>query len=565
MKYLLICLLFITSFVSGQYSPTGAKTRFVNGIGFGTKDTTGWNSADTVVMIMGRDSTPYIRYKGYWRALAYGGAGSVTSIATNDATGIKGGTITTSGTLRIDTSIIATRARVQKAIDSVNANIALRVKYTDTSTMLTPYLRTVGLTMPVAFTVANSPLTGHGNTIAVTGAGIASQYIRGDGQLATLPTGGGGGSSVNYYLNGGTAASVSTYYQMSNTPVIGSGVNFTLAANGVIAQFLTDAGNPNSLTIPAGNWNFELYLSASSSGGTPNYYVDLYKYSIGGTFTLIATNVSIPKPITNGTAIDLYLSSLAVPATTLLTTDRLAVRVNVVNDGRTITLHTQDSHLCQITTTFSGGISALNGLTANTQYLAVGTSGTDFAISSVIDTHTFNLPTSSATNRGALSSANWTTFNNKISPSDTATMLTPYKAAYYTINQSTDSTYFTIKSFSGTQIDTVRLIGSTLSGGGGSSASGTINYISKFTTTSALGNSSIFDNGTSVGINNITPSASAKLDIVSTTQGLLPPRMTNAQRIAIVSPVAGLMVYCTDATEGLYIYKLTGWVSIITL
>jgi hypothetical protein len=54
------------------------------------------------------------------------------------------------------------------------------------------------------------------------------------------------------------------------------------------------------------------------------------------------------------------------------------------------------------------------------QYLAVGTSGTDFNISSATDTHTFNLPTASATNRGALSSADWTTFNGKVSPSDTA-------------------------------------------------------------------------------------------------------------------------------------------------
>lgn len=59
------------------------------------------------------------------------------------------------------------------------------------------------------------------------------------------------------------------------------------------------------------------------------------------------------------------------------------------------------------------GITSLNGLTTNTQYFSVGTSGTDFAISSLVDTHTFNLPTASASNRGALSSADWTTFNSK--------------------------------------------------------------------------------------------------------------------------------------------------------
>lgn len=47
--------------------------------------------------------------------------------------------------------------------------------------------------------------------------------------------------------------------------------------------------------------------------------------------------------------------------------------------------------------------------------------------------------------------------------------------------------------------------------GTGISGSGTTNYISKFTGASAIGDSQLFDNGTNVGINNISPSA--KLDI----------------------------------------------------
>lgn len=59
------------------------------------------------------------------------------------------------------------------------------------------------------------------------------------------------------------------------------------------------------------------------------------------------------------------------------------------------------------------GLTAINSLTGAAQTLTTGTTGTDFAISSSGSTHTFNLPTASATNRGALSSTDWSTFNGK--------------------------------------------------------------------------------------------------------------------------------------------------------
>ncbi|MES2805293.1 MAG: hypothetical protein V4652_06970 [Bacteroidota bacterium] len=49
-----------------------------------------------------------------------------------------------------------------------------------------------------------------------------------------------------------------------------------------------------------------------------------------------------------------------------------------------------------------------------------------------------------------------------------------------------------------------------------------------------------------VGIGTITPHASSVLDVSSTTQGMLTPRMTTVQRAAIASPADGLMVYDTD-------------------
>lgn len=63
-----------------------------------------------------------------------------------------------------------------------------------------------------------------------------------------------------------------------------------------------------------------------------------------------------------------------------------------------------------------------------------------------------------------------------------------------------------------------------------------------------------------VGIGTIVPNASAILDVVSTTKGVLIPRMSDAQRIAIPSPAEGLMVYQNVAPNGLWMFINGAWV-----
>jgi len=222
-------------------------------------------------------------------------------------------------------------------------------------------------------------------------------------------------SQWNYYLNGGTSQGTfggTTYYEFSKTAVIGTGADFNINTNGYIASFITDVADPSLLLIPAGNWNLEFFFSSSSAGGSPSFYTELYKYD-GTTFTLIASGSAAPEGIINGTAIDAYFTSLAVPETVLTVNDRLAIRVYVTASGKTITLHTQNGHLCEVITTFTAGLTALNGLQTQVQNFAVGTSGTDFAINSSGSTHTFNLPSASATARGVVTTTTQTFAGDK--------------------------------------------------------------------------------------------------------------------------------------------------------
>ncbi len=62
-----------------------------------------------------------------------------------------------------------------------------------------------------------------------------------------------------------------------------------------------------------------------------------------------------------------------------------------------------------------------------------------------------------------------------------------------------------------------------------------------------------------IGINTTTPDPSSALDISSTNSGVLAPRMTSAQRLAITSPATSLLVFDTDENE-FYYYEGSTWI-----
>lgn len=114
----------ITSGENIRLNPTTAVILGMTPSGASTDSVLTWNS-----------NTLQVRS----RAASFFGNGTVTSVATNTGTGITGGTITTTGTLAIDTAgVIATKSRLTNTA-------ALKLNLTDTASMLTPYFREVGV------------------------------------------------------------------------------------------------------------------------------------------------------------------------------------------------------------------------------------------------------------------------------------------------------------------------------------------------------------------------------------------------------------------------------------
>ena len=397
----------------------------------------------------GVGATYFLNANGGWTVPAGGGgSGTVTSVSVVSANGFAGtvATATTTPAITLSTTVTGLLKGNGTAISAAtsgtdyapatsgtsilygngaggfsSATIGTGLSFS-TGTLSNTGVTSVGLTMPSAFSVSIPTITTSG-TFAVTGAGTVSQYVRGDGTLGIFPSIGGGGGGSVYYMNGGVTASPSTIggvamYQLSKSPITsGASVDFTANANGAtIASFLTDTGDPNQTSIPAGIWVFECYLSAAGGGSAhPTVQAVVEKWD-GTTLSVIATGVA--EEITNGATKDLYQFAATIPTgTTISATDRIVVQIKVVGAAsKTITLYTQDSNVSSVTTTFANGIASLNGLTAATQLFANGSTGTAPAFVSSTATHTLNIPLASASSvtAGLISKAEYDTFNGKL-------------------------------------------------------------------------------------------------------------------------------------------------------
>jgi hypothetical protein len=200
---------------------------------------------------------------------------------------------------------------------------------------------------------------------------------------------------------------------------------------------------------------------------------------------------------------------------------------------------------------FSGNaITSVNGLTGTTQTFTTGTSGSDFGISSSGSAHTFNIPTSSATNRGALSAADWSIFNGK----QTALGFTPYNATnpsgYISSSSFAGATDATISSPANGQILQYNIVT-------GKWVNTTPGFLSSYTETDPIVraiNGIVKSNGTTIsaavaGTDYVTPSGNIAGSAGSFT-GNLAGDVTGTQSATVVGNAAVIGKVLTGYTSG---------------
>jgi hypothetical protein len=215
-----------------------------------------------------------------------------------------------------------------------------------------------------------------------------------------------------------TAVSANTAYPVKfNTTDLTNGV--TVVNDG--------SSNPTRVTLAnSGIYNIQFSLQLEKTGGSGNMIADIWVRKNGvdipsTTGKVVLTGSANASPIV---AAWNYVLDLADGDYVQLMWSTSNTNVEIVAAGATSPHPAIPSSILTVTQQ-SGimagtGITAINSLTGAAQTMVTGTDSTDFKIVSTGTSHTFNLPTASATNRGALSSANWSTFNGKIGASDTS-------------------------------------------------------------------------------------------------------------------------------------------------
>jgi hypothetical protein len=317
--------------------------------------------------------------------------GTVTSITAG--TGLTGGTITTSGTIAIDSTVATltgTQTLTNKTlttpiigqINDVNGNEILLLTPVTSATDYFTLKNGIGVGVPLHL-IAEGSSTNIGLHIQPKGSG-----------LVTISDGTDFNKGIRFRSSSSAASAITLLDAVSSA---GRVVTLPDATTTLVGRDTTDtltnksiSGSTNTLTNIA---NASLTNSAITINGTST--------SLGGSISVgTVTSVTGTSPVVSSGG---ATPAISMPAAT--------ASVN--------------GYLTSTDWTTFNNKSNTNGTVTSVAALTLGTTGTDLtstvATGTTTPVITLNVPTASASNRGALSSADWTTFNNKTSNTGTVT------------------------------------------------------------------------------------------------------------------------------------------------
>lgn len=198
----------------------------------------------------------------------------------------------------------------------------------------------------------------------------------------TIPSGGSGGGGVLYYLNFNTAADA-PLTNIPQTPNTSKELGITsettatsyqspilsTASYDFLASFVTDLNVPSATSIPAGIWDFNIFAESTTTNNANQIYykIEILKYNGVSAPVLLAT--SNDTYIYDPTEITQYVSSVVMPQTTILATDRIVVYLygRAHQNNNRLTFHFGDgypshTHSTIPSVTGTGVVKVVNGV-----------------------------------------------------------------------------------------------------------------------------------------------------------------------------------------------------------